>query len=227
MQPPTSSNNISPTTRSNIHLSQEHRTRLQAVIYQMDDEQLRTLIVNYFRPFARTDLTNRIASVGRAQLIQQSFALIDNYYAVELEHMIYSVLQKRFNVEYRAATSFTQPPSVQQQQQQRPVSSTSIPTQHQQQTQQINQIHTHNYQNRPNSAPYFYPPQTVQFGAGTNYGTSGQQNVRQQQIRRKYFCLSLLALFSNNSNSFSILIQYFLNFSSVHVKFFEIFSSNK
>ncbi|CAF0786367.1 unnamed protein product [Adineta ricciae] len=93
MQPSSAMTSSSSRTHS---LTQEHRKRLYSLICELDNEQLHNFLSNHVQ---KSSLVNQFGPNAREQLIHQSFLLFDNFYSMELEQKLRSLVQKKHSNE--------------------------------------------------------------------------------------------------------------------------------
>ena len=166
MQPPLTNNSSNTNT---IHLSQEHRTRLYQLVNELNDDQLRLLLMTQLSSGSSNPANNPFQFHSRTQLIQQAYGLIDHCYSTDLEHALRTLSQKRFAIDYRQE-------QYQQQQMYRPPQQT--------------------YATPYNPQTYYYGQQPVQYNIAPNYRfpvAAAQAQAPSPQGGRtvtlsKYFC---------------------------------------
>jgi hypothetical protein len=149
MQPPVANNSSNTNT---IHLSQEHRTRLYQLVNELNDDQIRSFLMNQLPSISSTHSNDPFQFHSRTQLIQQAYGFIGNCYSTDLENTLYSLSQNRFAVDYRQEQY-----QCHHQQQQ--------PPQQQQMYRPSQQTYAASY----NPQPYYYGQQPVQYNIAPNY----------------------------------------------------------
>lgn len=93
-----------PSNNQTRFLSQEDRGRIYQLLNDLTTDQLRLFLTKHLRS---STLLNEIQHYTRAQLFQECFALIDNYYTPELEQALFALRQQRFASDYYAQQSPT------------------------------------------------------------------------------------------------------------------------